>query len=197
MKRIFDFTVSLLGLLILLPFFIILALIIWISMGWPVLFRQTRVGYCGHEFRIVKFRTMIKNADRNGPEVTSSDDPRRTPVGRFLRRYKLDEIPQLINVLTGDMSLVGPRPEVPRYVALYNDRQRRVLDVKPGITDPATLAYRNEEDVLAQYEDRQRAYIDKIMPDKLRLNLEYIERRTFLSDLGLIFRTFIDVFKTS
>ena len=196
MKRFFDFTIALLGLIIMMPLFLILAIVIWISMGRPIFFRQIRVGRFGKEFRIIKFRTMVNDAGRNGLDITSSDDPRLTPVGQFLRRYKFDEIPQLFNVLAGEMSLVGPRPEVPRYVALYSAYQRRVLDFRPGITDLATLTYRHEEKVLAKFEDRHRAYIDEIMPDKLRLNLEYIEQRTFFSDLGVIARTFIDIFKS-
>jgi lipopolysaccharide/colanic/teichoic acid biosynthesis glycosyltransferase len=189
MKRLFDFIVSLTGLIFLSPLMVILGLLILATMGWPVFYRQERVGRFGRRFKIIKFRSMVKEAERQGPAFTTGGDPRITPVGRFLRKYKLDELPQLVNVIVGDMAIVGPRPEVPEYVALYNDEQKQVLSVRPGLTDTASIVYRDEENVLARYEDSRKAYIEKIMPDKLRLNLAYIKKAGFRSDLALIFRT--------
>ncbi|MEZ5358027.1 MAG: sugar transferase [Candidatus Zixiibacteriota bacterium] len=189
MKRVFDFILALCGLVVLSPLFLALSLIILITMGWPIFFRQERVGKNAVPFRIVKFRSMIKDAAKKGPVVTAGGDPRITPVGRFLRKTKLDELPQLINVFWGDMSLVGPRPEVPKYVKMYNDEQLRVLAVRPGLTDPASIAYSNEEEILAKYEDREKAYIEILMPAKLKLNISYIDRATFFSDVGMIFKT--------
>ncbi len=189
MKRVFDFILSLFGLLCLSPLFLILSLWIVFTMGWPVFFRQVRVGKNGVSFKIIKFRSMVKNAANLGPEYTAGGDPRITPVGRFLRKSKLDEIPQLLNVFWGDMSFVGPRPEVHKYVKLYTDEQLQVLTVRPGLTDPASIAYRNEEEILAQYEDTEKAYVEKIMPAKLLLNLSYIANASFLGDIDLIFKT--------
>lgn len=189
MKRFIDLILALFGLVLLSPLLLALSLLILVTMGWPVFFRQKRIGRNAVPFRIIKFRSMIKDAAARGPVVTVGGDPRITPLGRFLRKTKLDELPQLLNVLRGDMSLVGPRPEVPKYVAMYNDDQLRVLSVRPGLTDPASLAYSNEEEILARYEDREKAYIEDIMPAKLRLNLSYIEQATITSDLRLIFKT--------
>lgn len=187
MKRSFDFVVALLGLLILSPLLLLISLAIWATMGRPVFFRQIRVGRGGVDFKIIKFRSMI--CDREGLAITTGKDDRITPFGRFLRRTKLDELPQLVNVVTGDMALVGPRPEVPQYVRLYTEKQRRVLAVRPGLTDPASIVYRDEESVLARYDDPERAYIEKIMPAKLKMNLAYLEKAGFWTDLGLILRT--------
>ncbi|MFH1699533.1 MAG: sugar transferase [Candidatus Zixiibacteriota bacterium] len=194
MKRLFDLIVSLMGLLLLFPFLIVIGLAILLFMGWPIFYRQVRVGKNGQNFRIIKFRSMIKNADKQGPEFTTGGDSRITSLGRFLRNSKLDELPQLINVLMGNMSLVGPRPEVPRFVALYTERQKQVLSVRPGLTDPASIAYRNEEKILAEYEDSEKAYIEEIMPSKLELNLEYLRGANFTTDLSLIFKTITAIF---
>jgi len=194
MKRLFDFIVALCGLVILSPLLIVLSLLVLITMGWPVFYRQERVGRGGRTFKIIKFRSMKKNADRIGPAFTAGGDPRVTPVGRFLRKYKLDELPQLFNVVIGDMAIVGPRPEVPEFVALYDDEQRRVLSVRPGLTDMASIVYRDEEKVLARYEDARTAYVEKIMPAKLRLNLAYLEKAGFGADLSLIFKTLQKIF---
>jgi len=194
MKRIFDFIVSLMGLLILSPLFLAASLLILAAMGWPIFYRQVRVGKDGKPFNIYKFRSMVKNAERQGPAFTAGGDPRITPLGRLLRKYKIDELPQLINVILGDMSLVGPRPEVPEYVERYTEEQRRVLSVRPGLTDTASIVYRDEEAVLSRYDDAQKAYVDKVMPAKLRLNLAYIERAGFFSDLSLIFKTLEKIF---
>ena len=189
MKRLFDIVVSLCGLIILSPLLIGLSILVALTMSWPIFFRQERIGKGGVPFKIVKFRSMIKDAASKGPAFTSGGDPRITPAGRFLRNTKLDELPQLFNVLWGDMSFVGPRPEVPKYVKFYNDDQMRVLTVRPGLTDPASIAYRNEEEILARFDDKETAYREKIMPAKLKLNLSYIEKASFAKDIGLIFKT--------
>ncbi|MEJ2288799.1 MAG: sugar transferase, partial [Deinococcales bacterium] len=165
-----------------------------VSSPGPVLFRQERVGLGGRTFRMLKFRTMHVDAERAGGLLTVGADPRVTPVGAFLRRFKLDELPQLVNVVAGDMSLVGPRPEVPRYVARYDERQRRVLAVRPGITDPASVAYRNESELLAGASDPEATYLHDILPAKLEMNLAYLERRSLSADVGVILRTLARVF---
>lgn len=189
MKRPFDIVTALSGLIILSPILLVVALMIIISMGRPVFFRQVRVGKGGGHFKIIKFRSMLKNADQSGPDLTIIDDARITPLGRLLRKSKIDELPQLINVLKGEMSIVGPRPEVPRFVRLYNEEQRNVLCVRPGLTDPASIVYRDEEKVLARFDDTEKAYIKKIMPAKLKLNLAYMKKATFWTDLGIILKT--------
>lgn len=189
MKRLIDFILAFVGLTLLSPIFLALSLLILITMGWPIFFRQIRVGKNAVPFKIVKFRSMVKDAAKKGPIVTAGGDPRITPIGRFLRKTKLDELPQLMNVLWGDMSLVGPRPEVPRYVELYNDEQLPVLAVRPGLTDPASIEYSNEEEILAKYEDREKAYIEILMPAKLKLNLSYIEKANICTDFGMIVKT--------
>jgi lipopolysaccharide/colanic/teichoic acid biosynthesis glycosyltransferase len=188
-KRIFDALAAAAGLLVLSPLLALLALVVKLSSRGPVFFRQQRVGCNGEVFRIVKFRSMMVDADRRGLPITAAGDPRVTSVGRVLRRFKLDELPQLWNVLAGDMSLVGPRPEVPRYVECYSPAQRRVLTVRPGITDPASLLYRDEESILANQLNTDRYYREVILPDKLNLNLAYLSRSSFLYDLSLILQT--------
>lgn len=177
------------GLLVLAPVFAAVAMAITVTSPGPVFFRQVRVGRAGEPFRIYKFRTMRLDAEAVGGQLTVSGDPRVTRVGVYLRASKIDELPQLINVLLGDMSLVGPRPEVPRYVALYTPEQRRVLRVRPGITDPASILYRDEAAVLARADDPERAYIDEVLPHKLEINLAYLERRSLASDVGVILST--------
>lgn len=190
LRRAFDLTAASLGLLALSPLLLVVAVAIAASSPGPVFFRQERIGRHGVPFRIFKFRTMRVDAEAVGGQLTVEGDPRITGVGRFLRASKLDELPQLINVVRGEMALVGPRPEVPRYVALYDDVQRRVLDVRPGITDPASIRYRDENAVLARAEDPEAAYVEVVMPHKLELNLAYLERRTLASDVGVILATF-------
>lgn len=165
-KRIFDLLFSLMGILVLAPIF--LAIAVWIKVDSPgsVFFRQVRVGQFGKEFRIYKFRTMVTNAEALGKQITVGEDPRITDCGRFLRKYKLDELPQLFNVLKGDMSLVGSRPEVPKYVALYTPEQLKVLELPPGITDLASIRFRNESELLAQAENPEEFYVKEIMPQK-------------------------------
>ncbi|MHB8425451.1 MAG: sugar transferase [Gammaproteobacteria bacterium] len=188
-KRLFDVSFSVLGLLLLSPLFLLVGLTILVSDGLPVFFRQERVGYRGRSFRMWKFRTMLRNAERLGQPLTVGQDSRITHVGRWLRKHKLDELPQLINVLKGEMSLVGPRPEVPRYVALYSPEQRRVLELVPGITDPASIAFRDEAGLLAGCEDPEQVYVERIMPEKIRLNLAYAARAGVVSDVGVMLGT--------
>lgn len=189
MKRVVDFISSSLGLLFLSPVFLVIATAIRFDSAGPVFFRQERVGKDGVRFRIFKFRSMFVESEDRGPQITVGGDPRVTRVGRFLRRTKLDELPQLINVWKGEMSLVGPRPEVPAYVAHYNDRQLKVLSVCPGITDLASLSYMDEEGVLVESGDPLRYYLEEIMPKKLDLNLQYIENMSLLGDMKIIFQT--------
>lgn len=194
-KRLFDLFWAIVGLLVLWPVFLVIALLIKLADGGLVFFRQERVGYRGNPFRLWKFRTMVTNAEQLGKPLTVGRDPRITPAGRQLRKFKLDELPQLLNVLMGEMSLVGPRPEVPQYVALYTPEQRRVLELTPGITDPASIKYRNESELLGQAKDPERMYVEGIMPEKIRLNLEYAEQATVLSDFTIILRTLMGLFR--
>ena len=193
MKRLFDLCWTLPGLLVLWPAFLVIALLIKLDDGGLVFFRQVRVGRSGRAFRVWKFRTMIAHAEQLGAPLTVGEDPRTTRFGRWLRRSKLDELPQLFNVLAGEMSLVGPRPEVPRYVALYSPDQRRVLDLMPGITDPASIAYRHENDLLARAPDPERHYISVILPAKIRINLDYAARATRWTDLVVLLDTLFGV----
>lgn len=189
MKRLFDVLAAVLGLILLGPLFLVVAAAIAVEDGAPVFFRQQRVGRAGRPFQLWKFRTMRVDAERIGGQLTVGHDPRITRVGRWLRRTKIDELPQLINVLRGEMSLVGPRPEVPRYVAMYSPEQRAVLDELPGITDPASLRYYDESAVLATATDPERHYISHVMPEKIRLNLEYAAQATPLTDLLIVLST--------
>lgn len=189
MKRSFDLLASLTGIVLLSPLLLLLALLILAGSGWPVFYRQWRVGRHGKDFRLIKFRTMKNRADQQGLLTVSDRDPRITGIGAFLRRYKLDELPQLLNVMVGDMSLVGPRPEVRRYVDLYTEEQKRVLNVRPGITDPASILYAEENKLLSAAENPEAHYIKVIMPEKLRINLNYISERSFGRDLAILFRT--------
>lgn len=189
MKRVFDIFFSVIGLLLLLWLFVIVAVWIRLDSRGPVFYRQTRVGKDGREFRIFKFRTMRADADKGSLITIGGCDSRITRAGLFLRRTKIDELPQLINVLLGDMSFVGPRPEVRRYVDLYTPEQLHVLDVRPGITDPASIKYRNENEILGSVGDPYRYYVDVIMQDKLALSLQYIEEQSLIGDLKLIWET--------
>nr|MBN1229296.1 sugar transferase [Anaerolineae bacterium] len=193
-RRLADIGISLLALISLLPVFAGVSAAIALTSSGPVLHRAMRVGQGGRLFTLYKFRTMVANAESLGPGITAADDNRITPIGRLLRRTKLDEFPQLINVLRGDMSLVGPRPEDPRYVALYTPEQQKVLAEKPGITSPASIRYRHEEAMLAddQWEER---YIAEIMPAKLALDLEYLATRTSWTDIRVIWQTFLVLWK--
>lgn len=188
-KRLFDIIASLTGIILLLPFFIFISIWISIDSRGGVFYRQLRVGRYGKDFRLWKFRTMRPDSDKKGLLTVGGRDPRVTNAGYFLRKYKLDELPQLFNVLSGDMSLVGPRPEVRRYVDLYNSEQQKVLNVRPGITDYASLEYFSENDLLAKSSDPEKTYIEEVMPAKLELNRKYIDEAGLLTDLKIIFRT--------
>lgn len=195
LKRCFDITASALGLLCLALPFIVIAVIIKATSKGPVYFRQVRVGKDGKEFRIFKFRTMVVDAEKKGMQITVGADSRITGIGKFLRKTKIDELPQLINVLIGQMSFVGPRPEVPRYVAMYSDYQRNILKIKPGITELASIVYRDENDVLAKSEDPEATYINEIMPKKIELNMQYMQKLGFWYDIKLIFMTFAAILR--
>jgi lipopolysaccharide/colanic/teichoic acid biosynthesis glycosyltransferase len=189
-KRVFDITVAMLGLTLLLPTILVIALAIKLDSSGPVFFLQERIGRNGRSFRIFKFRTMVDSIEHGGPLITVETDKRITPVGKFLRRYKLDELPQLTNVLAGDMSLVGPRPEVPRYVACYApDVRTTVLSIRPGITDPASIEFRRESELLAAAPDPEYEYIHTILPLKLAYYERYVRERSFTGDLAIIART--------
>ncbi len=183
------------GLVILSPFFLLIAILVKFSSRGPVFFLQDRVGMNEKIFRIIKFRTMHLDSESKGELTVGSRDPRVTSIGYILRKFKLDELPQMINVLNGDMSLVGPRPEVPKYIRLYNPEQMEVLKVRPGITDNASIKFRNENELLKNASDPEEYYIQKIMPEKLNINLEYIHTRTFFSDIGVLWRTFLSIFR--
>jgi lipopolysaccharide/colanic/teichoic acid biosynthesis glycosyltransferase len=188
-KRIYDAVFAALGLVLFSPVYLVIALLVKLSDGGPVFYRQQRVGQGGRLFWIWKFRTMVVNADRQGLSLTKDGDARITPLGRWLRKSKLDELPQLWNVLCGEMSFVGPRPEVPQYVALYTEAQREVLRVKPGITDIATLAFRHEEDLLASAPDTEAFYREQCLPRKIELNLQYQVRANLWQDTRIILET--------
>jgi lipopolysaccharide/colanic/teichoic acid biosynthesis glycosyltransferase len=185
---------SLFGLILLSPLLLVLAVLIKADSAGPVFYRAERVGQGGKLFRLFKFRSMVWGAARLGPGITTADDERITRVGRLLRHSKLDEIPQLLNVLKGEMSLVGPRPEDPRYVALYTPEQRRILQVRPGITSPASLLYRDEEQLLTG-PDWEQVYTAQVMPHKLQIELDYMERRTCSTDLRVILKTLPTFFR--
>jgi lipopolysaccharide/colanic/teichoic acid biosynthesis glycosyltransferase len=185
LKRVFDVTAAGLGLILTAPLLAALAALIRLTSPGAILYASPRVGRGGQVFKMIKFRTMIEGADRAGPLVTAGDDPRITPVGRWLRRSKLDELPTLWNVLRGDMSLVGPRPENPRSAALYSPEQQRIWSVRPGLTSPATIKYRHEEEMLAGAADVEAAYF-QVMQDKLALEMDYLERQSFWLDLRIL-----------
>ena len=190
MKRLFDIVDSGLGLIVLSPLFLILAIWIKLDSKGPVFYRQVRVGYKNKDFRIFKFRSMRVGADKGSLVTIGGRDPRVTKSGYWIRKFKLDELPQLINVFIGDMSLVGPRPEVRHYVDYWTPEQMHVLDVRPGITDPASIKFRNENELMEKAEDPEKYYIEVIMQEKIKLYLEYVEKHNFFYDLGLIFKTF-------
>ena len=190
MKRLFDIVASGLGLIVLSPLFIILAIWIKLDSKGPVFYRQVRVGYKNKDFRNFKFRSMKVGADKGSPVTIGGRDPRVTKSGYWIRKFKFDDLHQLINVFIGDMSLVGPRPEVRHYVNYWTPEQMHVLDVRPGITDPASIKFRNENVLMEKAEDPEKFYIEVIMQEKIKLYLEYVEKHSFLYDIGLIFKTF-------
>lgn len=190
MKRLFDIIASAIGLVCISPLLVVVAVWIKLDSSGPVFYRQQRIGRNGKPFGLYKFRSMCVGADRKGLITVGGHDSRVTHAGYYIRKYKLDELPQLINVLVGDMSLVGPRPEVKRYVDLYDDQQLRVLSVRPGITDPASIKYRNENELLSTATDPEEFYRTVVMPDKLRINLDYVDHQSFVGDIKIIAQTF-------
>ena len=193
--RFFDFVLSLVGLVILAPIFIVLAVWIKIDSMGPVFYKQIRVGQNGKDFGLFKFRSMVVDADKKGLITVGGRDPRITRSGYFIRKYKLDELPQLINVLVGDMSLVGPRPEVRKYVELYTDEQQKVLSVKPGITDYASIEYMDENEILGKSTDPEKTYIEEIMPEKIKYNMKYIKNRSLIEYFKIIFLTVLKIIR--
>lgn len=193
MKRLFDLVLSFFGLLFFSPILIITAILIKIDSKGPIFYKQVRVGKNNKDFKIFKFRTMHVNADKMGLLTVGGRDPRVTKIGYYLRKFKLDELPQLINVFIGEMSFVGPRPEVRKYVDLYTDEQLKVLLVKPGITDLASIEFRNENEILSQQDDPNKYYIDIIMPRKIEANMEAIKNQSFIFDIKVIFKTFLAI----
>lgn len=189
MKRLFDIVCSFFGLLFLSWLFVFVALWVGLSSRGGVFYRQRRVGRCNRDFTIYKFRSMRVNSDRQGLLTIGGRDDRITKVGVFIRKYKLDELPQLFNVLRGDMSFVGPRPEVRKYVELYTEEQKKVLTVRPGITSLSSIKYRNENEILSRSDNPEQYYIDVIMQDKLAIELDYLEQRSLLTDIKVIFQT--------
>ncbi len=192
-KRAFDLIFAVFGLLVLMPLFPLIAIAIKIESSGPVFFRSRRVGRNGREFFLLKFRTMTKDAPLKGPPITIGADSRITRVGRFLRRAKIDELPQLINVLRGEMSLVGPRPEVPEYVRFYTPKQQSVLKLRPGITDPASIKYAQENELLGASDNPEKFYVEYVMPEKIRLNLEYAARANLWTDFIIIIKTLLRI----
>jgi lipopolysaccharide/colanic/teichoic acid biosynthesis glycosyltransferase len=192
-KRSLDLVVSILALIVLSPVLVVIALAIKLDSSGPALFRQVRVGRYGEPFWILKFRTMVVDAEKLAPNVSPTSDPRITRVGRFLRNWYFDEFPQLVNVLRGDMSLVGPRPETSRYVAMYSPEERHVLDIRPGLVGPSTLANMDEGDVLALAEDPEAHYVARILHERVRLDLEYLNRQSLGYDVAILWRQFVAI----
>lgn len=189
MKRVFDLFWATVGLCLIWPVFLVIGLLVKVEDRGPIFFRQRRIGRHGHPFRMWKFRTMVVDAEQKGSALTVGRDPRITRVGHWLRDTKVDELPQLINVMLGEMSFVGPRPEVRKYVDLYSEDQRQVLDLRPGITDLASVKYRRESELLAASSDPDRTYVEEIMPEKIRINLEYAAQANIWSDVRVILLT--------
>jgi lipopolysaccharide/colanic/teichoic acid biosynthesis glycosyltransferase len=189
LKRTFDITFSLMGLLVLLPILLIIFMLVIIESPGGIFYRQSRVGKNNKEFKLYKIRTMHKDSEKGGLLTIGKRDNRITKVGYYLRKYKIDEFPQLLNILLGDMSFVGPRPEVRKYVDLYSAEQLEVLKVKPGLTDIASLTYYHENEYLSKFDDPEKEYIEKLIPHKIKLNLEYIQRQNFKLDIWIIIKT--------
>jgi lipopolysaccharide/colanic/teichoic acid biosynthesis glycosyltransferase len=188
MRRAFDVIVACIGLLLLSPMFLVLAVRIKLFDGGPVFYRARRTGFLGAEFNLIKFRTMVINADTLGAGITVADDKRITPVGKLIRSHKLDEYPQLINIVLRNMNLVGPRPEDPRYTALYDQHQKKILNIRPGITSPASIKFKNETELLRGSE-WEKKYVNEVMPKKISIDMEYFRNNTFLSDIRVILKT--------
>lgn len=196
-KRLLDLAAASIGLAAAAPLLVLVGALIKREDGGPVFYHSTRVGKDGRSFNMYKLRTMVPDADKVGGPNTADDDPRLSTVGKALRKYKIDEIPQLINVLVGDMSLVGPRPEVPEYVALYTPEERQLLSVRPGITDWASIRFSNEGEILRGSLDPEQAYFEKIRPEKIRLGLDYVRYHTLFTDLRILTATVKAVFEKS
>jgi len=195
MKRLFDIFFSLIGIIILSPFLLLFSLLIILDSKGGIFYKQIRVGKDGKDFYLFKFRSMRTDADKKGLLTVGGRDPRITRMGYYIRKYKIDELPQLLNVLIGDMSLVGPRPEVRKYVSLYNELQKKVLTVQPGITDYASIEYSNENEILGKAIDPEKVYIEEIMPAKLQLNLKYLAEKSLATDIKIIFKTIVKIIK--
>ncbi len=193
MKRLFDFAGSLVGLVVMSPVLLVVSILIKLDSGGPVFYRGVRTGRFGKPFRIFKFRTMVQDAEKSGPSSTANDDPRITKIGRILRRHKLDELPQLINVLCGEMSLVGPRPQIPWAAERYTSEEKEVLTLRPGMTDFASLRFKDEGEILCGSPDPDKDYFEKIHPEKMRLSLEYVRNRTFWLDCKIVWETIVAV----
>lgn len=193
-KRLFDIISSIIVLVLIFPFLLLVTIWILLDSAGGIFYKQTRVGKNGKEFKLLKLRSMRTNSDKSS-QITVGDDNRVTRSGKFIRKFKIDEFPQLLNVIAGQMSIVGPRPEVPKYVALYSDEQRKVLDVLPGLTDFATLQFIDEQKILGKADDPEKAYIQEVMPAKLELNLKYIKKANFFLDISLIFKTIFKILK--
>lgn len=194
-KRLFDIAFSLFGLIVFSPILLVVSFLIKKEDGGPIFYRGVRVGFYGKLFRIFKFRTMVVNAEKIGGSSTSDDDPRITKIGLFLRKYKIDELPQLINVLKGEMSFVGPRPEVQYYVNMFTKEEKAILTVSPGITDWASLWNSDEGAILAGSPDPEKTYIEEIRPEKIRLQLKYVRERSFLADINIILQTVLKIIR--
>lgn len=192
-KRLFDIIFSLFGLIVLSPILIVIAISIKLDSKGPIFFRQVRVGRYNHDFKIFKFRTMDVNADKLGLLTVGDKDPRVTKLGYFLRKFKFDEFPQLINVFISDMSFVGPRPEVRKYVNLYSKDDLKILNVRPGITDYASIEYRDEAEIIKRANDPESTYVNEIMPEKIKLNKLYIDKNNLLIDIKIILKTFTSI----
>lgn len=195
MKRLFDIVFSFFGLILLSPLLILIIILMKITTKGPIIYKQLRVGRNNNDFFIFKFRTMFVNADKFGLLTVGERDSRVTKIGFYLRKFKFDELPQLVNVFYGDMSFVGPRPEVRKYVDLYNPMQMQVLNVRPGITDLASIEFRNENELLSSKEDPESYYINVIMPKKLQINLDYLKESTLFKDIWVIIKTFLAIVK--
>jgi lipopolysaccharide/colanic/teichoic acid biosynthesis glycosyltransferase len=193
MKRLFDIFFSALGIIICIPFFIIAAILVKLDSSGPILFTQERIGKDFKPFKIYKFRTMKKVGEQDGPKITIKGDNRITRIGRLLRKYKIDELPQLLNVLKGDMSFVGPRPEISEYVYLFKTAYGKLLSIRPGITDPASICYSNEEILLSGSDNWEENYRKVVLPEKIKLSLQYVDDHNIITDLRLIVKTFLKI----
>jgi lipopolysaccharide/colanic/teichoic acid biosynthesis glycosyltransferase len=194
-KRAFDVVMALIGLVVLSPVWLVAAYLIYREDPGPIVYKSTRVGRDGRDFKMWKFRSMVQNAEKLGGPSTAADDPRLLRTGKALRKYKLDEVPQLVNVLKGEMSIVGPRPEVRFYTDMYSPEERQLLTVRPGMTDRASIRFRNEGEILKGAADPEQAYMEKIRPEKIRLGLEYVRRKSLKEDLAIILATVKAVFE--